>query len=176
MVSDFYIGLEICIFWSISSTALRKSSVANSSGIHFASHFSSSQGSTGRNKSCIRSCVSSFLQCVRGRGKTIFPYLPQIKDILAKSLRMKSKDGQVAGSIILRNLLRSMVSTFPEEYRSCPEGYDRPLNDFLPIRMWGKPGNIHNLQVHDTYLHPGLTQSFPSLLIQIHLISIYCNF
>ena len=60
---------------------------------------------------------------------------------------MKSKDGHTAGTILLRNLLRSLTTIFPQEYRSCPEGYDRPLSEWLPIRMWGKPGNIHKLQV-----------------------------
>ena len=77
------------------------------------------------------------------------PYLDKIKDILRKATRMKSKDGQTAASILLRNLLRSLTTVFPQEYRSCPdpEGYDRPLSEWLPIRTWGKPGNIHNLQV-----------------------------
>ena len=89
----------------------------------------------------------SYLQCVRCRGLHFLPYLNKIKDILRKATRMKSKDGQTAASILLRNLLRSLTTVFPQEYRSCPEGYDRPLNEWLPIRTWGKPGNIHNLQV-----------------------------
>ena len=88
-----------------------------------------------------------FFQCVRGRGIHILPYMDKIKVILSKSLRMKSKEGQASASIILRNLLRSLTAILSEDYRSCPEGYDRPISECLPIRLWGKPGNIHNLQV-----------------------------
>ena len=31
-------------------------------------------------------------ECMRGRGRYILPYLDKIKDILRKSLRMKSKE------------------------------------------------------------------------------------
>ena len=94
-----------------------------------------------------------FFQCVRGRGIHILPYLDKIKVILGKSLRMKSKEGQASASIILRNLLRSLTAILSEDYRSCPEGYDRPISECLPIRLWGKPGNIHDLQVrhHRSY-------------------------
>lgn len=84
---------------------------------------------------------------MRGRGLYILPYFDKIKAILRKSLRMKSKEGQASASIILRNLLRSLTAILSEDYRSIAEGYDRPLSDCLPIRLWGKPGNIHNLQV-----------------------------
>lgn len=32
-------------------------------------------------------------------------------------------------------------------FRSVAEGYDRPFSEYLPIRDWGKRGDIHNLKM-----------------------------
>ena len=73
--------------------------------------------------------------------------MKQIKSILRKALRIQNKEGHSTAVILLKNMLRSLTSVYPKEYWSCPEGYDRPLSEHLPIRQWGKPGNIHSLKV-----------------------------
>ena len=42
----------------------------------------------------------------------------------------------------LRNVLRALTLTYPNEFRSVAEGYDRPVSEYLPVRDWGRPGNI----------------------------------
>ena len=81
------------------------------------------------------------------RGRFLEPYMPKLQQILRKALRIQNKEGHGSVVIITRNLLRSFTSVYPKEYWSCPEGYDRPLSEHLPIRQWGKPGNIHSLKV-----------------------------
>ena len=88
-----------------------------------------------------------FLQCMSLRGRFLEPYMPKLQQILRKALRIQNKEGHGSVVIITRNLLRSFTSVYPKEYWSCPEGYDRPLSEHLPIRQWGKPGNIHSLKV-----------------------------
>ena len=89
----------------------------------------------------------TFFQCMTVRGIYLEPYMKQIKSILRKALRIQNKEGHSTAVILLKNMLRSLTSVYPKEYWSCPEGYDRPLSEHLPIRQWGKPGNIHSLKV-----------------------------
>lgn len=48
----------------------------------------------------------------------------------------------------MNNFLRSLTTIYPTDYRSVAEGYDRPLSEYLPIRDWGKPGDMNNLQIN----------------------------
>ncbi len=86
-------------------------------------------------------------ECVRGHGKHLVPYVDDIKKILRKTLCINSKEGSTASCPILRHLLRSLTSLFPSEYRAFPEGVDQPLEEWMPIRDWGRPGVIRNLKV-----------------------------
>lgn len=61
---------------------------------------------------------------------------------------LKARDGYLFAGAILNNLLRSLTTVYPTDYRSVPEGYDRPLSEYLPIRDWGKPGDMNNLQIN----------------------------
>ena len=98
------------------------------------------------------------------RGKFLEPYMPQIKGILRKALRIQNKEGHGLAVTLLRNLLRSLTTVYPKEYWSCPEGYDRPLSEYLPIRHWGKPGNIHSLKVSSSCQTSQYTASFSVIL------------
>ena len=102
------------------------------------------------------------------RGKFLEPYMPQIKGILRKALRIQNKEGHGLAVTLLRNLLRSLTTVYPKEYWSCPEGYDRPLSEYLPIRHWGKPGNIHSLKVSSSCQTSQYTVSF-SVNVLCHL-------
>ena len=90
--------------------------------------------------------------------------MPQIKGILRKALRIQNKEGHGLAVTLLRNLLRSLTTVYPKEYWSCPEGYDRPLSEYLPIRHWGKPGNIHSLKVSSSCQTSQYTASFSVIL------------
>ena len=76
-----------------------------------------------------------FLQCIRVPGTFLLDYIPSLEPILEKTLHMASKDGYNLGCSILRNIFRALTLTFPIEYRAIPEGYDRPLKDYLSIKV-----------------------------------------
>ncbi len=74
-------------------------------------------------------------QCIRVPGIYLMSYLSSLESVLEKTLHMASKDGYSLGCSILRYLLRATTLTFPMEYRAIPEGYDRPLEEYLPIKV-----------------------------------------
>ncbi|XP_049827617.1 proteasome activator complex subunit 4-like [Schistocerca gregaria] len=80
-------------------------------------------------------------------GKCLIPYIPSILEVLDRTLHLTCRDGYVFSSKILRNVLYSLSFIMPLEYRSSTESYDSHVKDYLPIRDWGKPGNVHNLQM-----------------------------
>jgi len=83
-------------------------------------------------------------ECVRVPGQHLLEYLPGIEDILDDALHMVSREGYTLACSLIRNILRAMTITNPMDYRTIAEGYDRPLNEHLPIHDWGRPGNAHN--------------------------------
>ena len=60
---------------------------------------------------------------------------------------MTNKEGYLLAISTLRNILRALTLICPLEHRARAEGYDTPINEYLPIKDWGKPGNIHNLKL-----------------------------
>ncbi|KAG9329545.1 hypothetical protein JZ751_004278 [Albula glossodonta] len=48
---------------------------------------------------------------------------------------------------LLHHVLRSTALTYPTEYCSVPGGFERPLQEYLPIKDWGRHGDLRNLQV-----------------------------
>ena len=41
----------------------------------------------------------------------------------------------------------SLTTIYPTDYHSIAEGFDRSLGEYLPIRDWGKPGDVNNLKM-----------------------------
>jgi proteasome activator subunit 4 len=41
----------------------------------------------------------------------------------------------------------SLTTIYPTDYHSLAEGFDRSLAEYLPIKDWGKPGDVNNLQM-----------------------------
>eukprot|EP00094_Tigriopus_californicus_P000230 TCALIF_00223-PA protein Name:"Similar to psme4 Proteasome activator complex subunit 4 (Xenopus laevis)" AED:0.06 eAED:0.06 QI:66/0.84/0.71/1/0.84/0.85/14/306/1826 len=75
------------------------------------------------------------------------PAIQSVEKILQQTLHIKNKDGRQLVMSMLKNVMTVLTSLSVLDHRSIPEGYDRPLKEFLPIRAWGKPGNIHDLQL-----------------------------
>ena len=67
--------------------------------------------------------------------------------VLDRALKLKCREGYQFGGAVLNNLLRSLSTVHPTDYRSIPDTYDPSLSQYLPIRDWGKPGDIDNLQM-----------------------------
>lgn len=85
---------------------------------------------------------------VRCPGNFLLPYADRLLGVLDRALLLKAREGYLFAGAILNNLLKSITTIYPTDYRSVAEGYDRPLSEYLPIRDWGKPGDLNNLQIN----------------------------
>ena len=86
-------------------------------------------------------------EIIRVPGKFLLPYVPRIDALLRKLVEHSSKEGTILTGAVLRNTLRSLTNVCPVEYKSVVTGYDGDLTSYLPISDWGKPGDIHNLDI-----------------------------
>uniref|UniRef100_A0A4W6E6W6 Proteasome activator subunit 4 n=1 Tax=Lates calcarifer TaxID=8187 RepID=A0A4W6E6W6_LATCA len=48
---------------------------------------------------------------------------------------------------LLHHILRSSALIYPTEYCSVPGGFHQPISDYLPIKDWGRPGDLWNLDI-----------------------------
>ncbi|KAG7462683.1 hypothetical protein MATL_G00187310 [Megalops atlanticus] len=86
-------------------------------------------------------------EVTRVDGDKLLPYRTQLVQILQLTLHLKCKQGYSLACNLLHHVLRSTALTYPTEYCSVPGGFQRPLKDYLPIKDWGRPGDLWNLQI-----------------------------
>ena len=86
-------------------------------------------------------------EIIRVPGKYLLPYVSRIDALLTSLIEHSSKEGIILIGSVLRNSLRSLSQICPVEYKSIIAGYDRDLTSYVPIRDWGKPGDVNNLQI-----------------------------
>uniref|UniRef100_A0A8B9HIU6 Proteasome activator subunit 4b n=1 Tax=Astyanax mexicanus TaxID=7994 RepID=A0A8B9HIU6_ASTMX len=86
-------------------------------------------------------------EVTRVDGEKLLPYRTQLVQILQLTLRLRCKQGYTLACNLLHHILRSTALTYPTDYCSVPGGFNRPLNQYLPIKDWGRPGDLWNLQV-----------------------------
>uniref|UniRef100_A0A8B9PYW3 Proteasome activator subunit 4 n=1 Tax=Apteryx owenii TaxID=8824 RepID=A0A8B9PYW3_APTOW len=113
-------------------------------------------------------------EITRVDGKKLLPYREQLGKILQRTLHLTCKQGYILSCNLLHHLLRSATLIYPTEYCSVPGGFDKPLSEYFPIKDWGKPGDLWNLDIQwhvpsseeinfafyllDTFLHPELAR------------------
>uniref|UniRef100_A0A803SKN4 Proteasome activator subunit 4 n=1 Tax=Anolis carolinensis TaxID=28377 RepID=A0A803SKN4_ANOCA len=86
-------------------------------------------------------------EITRVDGKKLLPYKEQLLKILQRSLHLTCKQGYILSCNLLHHLLRSTTLIYPTEYCSVPGGFDKPLSEYFPIKDWGKPGDLRNLNI-----------------------------
>ncbi|XP_062859085.1 proteasome activator complex subunit 4B isoform X2 [Trichomycterus rosablanca] len=86
-------------------------------------------------------------EVTRVDGEKLLTYRTQLVQILQLTLRLRCKQGYSLACNLLHHILRSMALTYPTDYCSVPGGFNRPLNEYLPIKDWGRPGDLWNLQI-----------------------------
>lgn len=76
-----------------------------------------------------------FTQVTRVDGEKLLPYRTQLVQILQLTLRLRCKQGYSLACNLLHHVLRSMALTYPTDYCSVPGGFNRPLSEYLPIKV-----------------------------------------
>uniref|UniRef100_A0A3B3B675 Proteasome activator subunit 4a n=1 Tax=Oryzias melastigma TaxID=30732 RepID=A0A3B3B675_ORYME len=80
-------------------------------------------------------------------GDKLLLYRSDLLQILQLTLRLKCKQGYTLACNLLHHILRSTALIYPTEYCSVPGGFHQPVGDYLPIRDWGRPGDLWNLNI-----------------------------
>ncbi|XP_011482882.1 proteasome activator complex subunit 4 isoform X2 [Oryzias latipes] len=80
-------------------------------------------------------------------GHKLLPYRSDLLQILQLTLHLKCKQGYTLACNLLHHILRSAALIYPTEYCSVPGGFHQPVGDYLPIRDWGRPGDLWNLNI-----------------------------
>uniref|UniRef100_A0A667ZTN8 Proteasome activator subunit 4 n=1 Tax=Myripristis murdjan TaxID=586833 RepID=A0A667ZTN8_9TELE len=86
-------------------------------------------------------------EVTRVDGDKILPYRSQLVQILQLTLHLKCKQGYTLACNLLHHILRSSTLIYPTEYCSVPGGFQQPNGDYLPIKDWGRPGDLWNLDI-----------------------------
>lgn len=90
-------------------------------------------------------CV--LLQAVRCDGSCLLAYGEQLVDVLKATLHLKCKEAADLAGNLLHHLLRALTLIYALDHRSTTMDWNKPLTEVLPIREWGVPGYLYNLQL-----------------------------
>lgn len=88
-------------------------------------------------------------EVVRCDGRHVLTYKSELEKVLHRTLHLNSRQGYLLAGALLRHTLRSMSLIYPLDYRSSCIPWEKCQNfqEYLPIRDWGKPGDINNLDI-----------------------------
>eukprot|EP00064_Thunnus_orientalis_P007411 superscaffoldBa00000821_g7431 len=86
-------------------------------------------------------------EVTRVDGDKILPYRSDLVQILQLTLHLKCKQGYTLACNLLHHILRSSVLIYPTEYCSVPGGFHQQISDYIPIKDWGRPGDLWNLDI-----------------------------
>uniref|UniRef100_A0A8C9TIB6 Proteasome activator subunit 4 n=1 Tax=Scleropages formosus TaxID=113540 RepID=A0A8C9TIB6_SCLFO len=86
-------------------------------------------------------------EVTRVDGDKLLPYSTQLVQILQLTLHLKCKQGYGLACNLLHHILRSTALTYPTDYCSVPGGFHQPFKGYLPIKDWGRPGDLMDLQI-----------------------------
>uniref|UniRef100_A0A1B6EFE2 Proteasome activator complex subunit 4 C-terminal domain-containing protein n=1 Tax=Clastoptera arizonana TaxID=38151 RepID=A0A1B6EFE2_9HEMI len=101
------------------------------------------------------------------RSTKIMQYKELLERVLDRTLHLTNQEGNTYSANLLTNLLASISAINPKEFRTLDKSFDTPLSEYLPIREWGKAGDINKLKI-DWNL-PGKEE----LVFAQHLVSKY---
>lgn len=86
-------------------------------------------------------------EVTRVDGDKVVPYRSDLVQILQLTLHLKCKQGYTLACNLLHHILRSSALIYPTEYCSVPGGFHQPISDYLPIKDWGRAGDLWNLDI-----------------------------
>ncbi|XP_061914340.1 proteasome activator complex subunit 4A [Entelurus aequoreus] len=106
-------------------------------------------------------------EVTRVDGDKLLTYSSDLVHILQLTLHLKCKQGYILACNLLHHILRSTALIYPTEYCSVPSGFRQPISDYLPIKDWGRPGDLWNLDIRWHVPSADETKFTYSLLDQI---------
>ncbi|XP_051507905.1 proteasome activator complex subunit 4A isoform X2 [Myxocyprinus asiaticus] len=86
-------------------------------------------------------------EVTRVDGDKLLLYSSQLVQILQLTLHLKCKMGYNLACKLLYHILRSTSLIYPTDYCSVPGGFQQHTNKYLPIKDWGRPGDLWNLDI-----------------------------
>ena len=73
---------------------------------------------------------------MRCDGQCLIPHKDDIIDVLKATLHLKCKEGADLAGNLLRHTLKALTLLYTMDYRSSAEGWDKPMGEHLPIRVF----------------------------------------
>ncbi|KAJ6635616.1 Proteasome activator complex subunit 4, partial [Pseudolycoriella hygida] len=73
---------------------------------------------------------------VRGDPKEVLQFVPDLIPIIDKLSKFKCKVANRYSNAVLTNVLSNVSTLQTIDVRSCPESFEKPLSEFLPVRHW----------------------------------------
>jgi hypothetical protein len=80
-------------------------------------------------------CLILFSELVRARGDTLLMYKSMILSVFHRCIHIIHKESYEAVANAAKNLLKSLIYVYPNDYRLTVENIEEPFTDFLPIRV-----------------------------------------
>lgn len=75
------------------------------------------------------------MQIVQCDGTALLPYQQELIAVLQLTLHLKCKEAADLASVLLKNLLKAVTTTFSLDYRNTPTDWNLPFTQQLPIRV-----------------------------------------
>lgn len=104
---------------------------------------------------------------VRSPGHYLLPYAGDLTGVLNRALKLSCREGYQLAGAVLSNVLRSLTTIYPTDYRSVSECRHND-SEYLPLRDWGRPGDVNNLRMKWHMPSPE-ERAFAGQLLQCYL-------
>ncbi|CAF3673338.1 unnamed protein product [Rotaria sp. Silwood1] len=88
-----------------------------------------------------------FSELVRARGDTLMIYKETIISVFHRCIQIIHKGSYKAIASAAKHILKSLTHVYIIDTRLAIENIDESFIDFLPIRAWGQPTNVDQVQV-----------------------------
>ncbi|XP_064483757.1 proteasome activator complex subunit 4-like [Ornithodoros turicata] len=82
-------------------------------------------------------------------GEPLLQHLELLCKVLRRTLHLSSRQGYLLAGTLLSHLLRALTLVYPQDFRSTHLTWDqcKDLTTYLPIRDWGRAGDLDHLNV-----------------------------
>jgi hypothetical protein len=86
-------------------------------------------------KCCYWTLLYICCKVVDCRGDALLPYVATLQQVMDCTLHLTCREGYLSASSVLLHVLSSLTSVAAVEYRSVPGSFNKPIKDYLPIKV-----------------------------------------